>query len=276
MRVFVSIDLEGVAGVADRRQVARGTDDFEHARGLMAGEANAVARGAFAAGADTVVVNDSHGDLCNLRPGDLDERVLLQIGSGKTPNGMVFRADTGFDAALFVGYHARAGTAGGVLEHSYSSATISGIRVNGADWGETELNAAVVGSFGIPVVLVAGDDLVCAQAAAVLPEVRTVAVKDGLGFRAARSLSPALARARLEEAARECLSATALPAPFRPPGPFRLEIDFLTTAMAEAASLVPGSQRVGARTVGVDAATVDELSRYRGVFTVLAGTAVGI
>jgi len=273
VRVFVSIDLEGVAGVSDRRQVNRGTDDFEHARTLMAGEANAVARGAFDAGADTVVVNDSHGDLCNLRPGDLDDRVLLQIGSGKSPHGMIFRADTGFDAALFVGYHARAGTAGGVLEHSYSSTTVAEIRVNGDPWGETELNAAVVGSYGIPVALVAGDDLVCEQARAMLPATRVVAVKQALGYRAARSVSPAVAQARLEQAARECLGVT-LPEPFCPPGPFRLEMDFVTTAMAEAAAVLPGTARASSRSVVVDAPSIDALARYRGVLTTLAATAL--
>lgn len=274
MRVFVSVDLEGVAGIADRRQVLRGTDDYALARTLMAGEANAVAGAAFDAGAETVVVNDAHGDLCNLRPDEMDERVELQIGSGKSPHAMMFRVDAGFDVALFVGYHARAGTAGGVLEHSYSSATVAALRVDGCEWGETELNAALAGSCGVPVALVSGDDVLCEQIATVLPGVRTVAVKTGLGYRAARSLSPAAARAALAAATRECL-AGARPAPFRPAPPFRLELDFLTTAMAEAAALVPGTSRIAARTVAIDAPSVDALGRYRAVLTALAAGASG-
>jgi D-amino peptidase len=275
MRIYISIDMEGVAGITDRRQVHRGNDDYEHARTLMAGEANAVTAAAFDAGAETVVVNDAHGDLCNLRPGDIDERARLQIGSGKMPHGMIFGADSGIDAALFIGYHAMAGTAGGVLEHSYSSAIVAGIRVNGQDWGEAELNAAILGAHGIPVALVSGDDLLCEQIAKTLPEVTTVVVKDGLGYRAARSMSPAAARAALADATRRALSEP-LPAPFRPATPYHIEVDFLTTAMAEAAALVPGARRAGPRAVAAQSTSIDEIGRYRSVFTVLAGTALGI
>ena len=274
-RVFVSIDLEGVAGVSDRRQVARGTDDFEEARSLMAGEANAVTAGAFDAGAELVVINDSHGDLCNLRPSHVDDRALLQIGSGKSPHAMIFRADTGFDAAFFVGYHARAGTADAVLEHSYSSATVAGLRVNDQPWGELEFNAAALGAWGVPVLLVAGDDKLCAQAEELLPGVVTVAVKEAYRFRGARSLAPAAACARLRDAAKAALTGSHI-APFAPEPPFRLEVDFLTSAMAEAASVVPGAERSAARTVAITASDSDSLARYRGVLLTMAATALGI
>jgi D-amino peptidase len=273
MRVFVSIDLEGIAGVSDRRQVNRGTDDYEAARSLMAGEANAVVGAAFDAGAEEVVVNDAHGDMCNLRPEDVDDRALLQIGSGKAPHGMVFRIGTGFDAAIFVGYHARVGTGGGVLEHSYSGATVAAIRVNGDDWGETELNAAVAGHYAVPVALVTGDDVLCEQVPRLLPDTRTVPVKDALGFRAARSLSPAAAQAELAAATRGVLTAP-LPAPFTPPAPFRLEVDFLTVPMAEYAALVPGAERSGPRSVAITAPNAIDLARYNSVFIALASNAL--
>ena len=273
MRVFVSIDMEGVAGITDRRQVRRGTDDYPHARALMAGEANAVADAAFEAGAEVVVINDSHGDLNNLQPGDLDGRAQLQIGGGKEPHGMVFDLAAGYDVALLVGYHARAGTTGGVLEHSYSSATIYDLRVNGAPWGEIELNTAILGSAGIPVVLVSGDHLACGQAQDLLPEVHTAVVKQGLGYAATRSLSPEESRRLLAEVTRASLTGPR-PAPLTPEGPFRLEIDFLTTAMTDAASVVPRTERTGARTVAVTAETVLELDRYRGVMTHMAATTI--
>ncbi|MDX2968109.1 M55 family metallopeptidase [Kribbella solani] len=275
MRVYISIDLEGVAGIADRRQVNRGTDDYEHSRTLMAGEANAVIAGAFDAGAEVVVVNDSHGDLCNLRPADLDDRAQLQIGSVKRPNGMTYGIDTGFDAAMFIGYHAMAGTAGAVLEHSFSSATVADLRVNGASWGETEFNAAIAGGAGVPVVLVSGDDAACRQAAATLPGVRTVAVKQGLGYRSMRSLSPAEARKVLTENAAAALRSP-LPAAFAPEPPYELEIDFLTTSMTEYAAVVPGARRPRPRTVAATATSTEELNRYLASFLDLAVHGLGI
>lgn len=277
MRVFVSIDMEGLAGVLDRRQVWRGQDDFAEARRLMAEEANAVAGGCFDAGAEAVVVNDSHGDMCNLRPSDLDPRVELQIGSGKVPHGMVFAA-TDCDVAMFVGYHASVGTPGGILEHSYSSSTVTGIRVNGADVGECELNALLLAEQGVPVVLVSGDDKVCAQAAAALPQVRTVTVKQGLGFRAGRSLSPARACELLRTAASEVVAAALSSAPVAsaPVGPYDLELDVVNTAMAEQAALMPRSERRGPRTVAYRADTVDEVYRARGIMTALASSAIGL
>jgi D-amino peptidase len=270
MRVFISIDMEGVAGVVDRRQVWRGTDDFPEARRLMAGEANAVVDGCFAAGATEVVVNDSHGDMSNLVPSEVDPRARLQIGGGKGPHSMVFRADDGFDAAMFVGYHAMAGTCDGVLDHSYASASVSALRIGGEEWGEAQLNAAVLASWGVPLVLVTGDDKVCAQVSASHPGVLTCAVKDGQRNQAARSLSPADARAALRQAAVDALTAPR-PALVRPSLPTTLEVDLLTTAQADIASLPPGVERIGPRTVRVSADSIDALSRWRGTITTLAG-----
>jgi D-amino peptidase len=275
MRVYISIDMEGIAGIADRRQVNRGTDDYEHSRTLMAGEANAVIAGAFGAGAEVVVVNDSHGDLCNLRPADIDDRAQLQIGSVRRPNGMTFGIEAGFDAAMFIGYHAMVGTASAVLEHSFSSATVADLRVNGESWGETEFNAAIAGGVGVPVVLVSGDDAACSQAVKTLPSVHTVAVKKGLGYRAMRSLSPAEARQALTAKAAEALRAP-LPAPFTPAPPFELEIDFLTTSMTEYAAVVPGARRPRPRTVAATAADTEELNRYLASFLDLAVHGLGI
>ncbi|SHF58542.1 D-amino peptidase [Jatrophihabitans endophyticus] len=273
-RIFVSVDMEGIAGITDRRQVWRGQTDYEWARGLMTAEADSVVRAAFDAGAERVVVNDSHGDLCNLLPDRLDERAELQTGSGKMP-AMTFGIEAGFDAGIFVGYHARAGTTSGVLEHSFNSSVVSGIRVDGQDWGETETNTAVLGSHGVPLVLVAGDDITCAQARELVPDVTTVAVKTGLGYRAARSLSPAEARRRLAEATTAALTAP-LPAPFVPDPPFDVEIDFLTSPMAEWAALVPGATRAGARTVAARASDVTTVTRYLGACIALAERALGI
>ena len=271
LRVFVSIDLEGVAGVSDRRQVVRGTDDYDESRRLMADEANAAVAGALAAGAIEVVVNDSHGDLTNLRPADLDARALLQTGSGKGLHEMVFGAHEGFDAALFVGYHAAAGVESGVLAHSFSSACIYDLRVDGESWGELELNAALLASWGVPLVFVSGDDLVCAAAQQRFPGITVAPVKTGLGNRAARSLSPGRAVELIQTQVAAALGRS-LPTAVGVDGPLELSVQFLTAFMADAAAILPGTRRTDGRTVTLQAASVTELSRYLSVVTALAST----
>lgn len=269
MRVYVSVDMEGVAGVVDFRQVLRGSHEFVRSAALMAGEANAAVAGAFDGGATRVVVNDAHGDMRNISPADLDERAELVAGSPKVPFGMMQGVEEGFDAAVFIGYHAAAGTQDAILDHAFSSAVVYELRVNGEPWGECDINAALAGAFGVPVSLVSGDDKVCAQAAKRIAGVRTVAVKHGLGRTHARSVHPARARQAIRESV---ASAVRYPnEPLTCEGPLTLEMDFMYTTMAELASMMPGTQRTGARTVRYTAQDVPQLARCRFVWTSLAG-----
>jgi len=270
MRVHVSIDMEGVAGVVERRQCWRGSDDYATGRVLMMGEANAAVAGAFDGGATAVVVNDAHGDMCNLQPQDLDPRAELQIGQ-KMPDAMVHGAASDADVAIFIGYHASAGTPCAVLEHSYSSQQVAEIRVNGQIWGELELNAAVLGSAGVPVALVSGDDAVCRGATDFLPGVIAVQVKTALGSRAARSISPERSRQLLREGVAAAVGRP-LPEPVIIEGPLTLEIEFLASLMAEGAALMPGTLRSGVRTVVYEAPDILTMSRARTVMLALAGT----
>ena len=149
MEVFVSIDMEGVAGIAHIRQVMRGTDDYPAARQLMTREANAAVAGAFAGGATRVVVNDSHGDMTNLLPDRMDPRAELTIGSPKVPFSMMTGIDARFGVALFLGYHAGAGTEAAVLDHTYYGRILWDVRLNGESQTEASLNAADDGLAGI-------------------------------------------------------------------------------------------------------------------------------
>ena len=270
--VFVSIDMEGLAGIAHGQQVARGTDDYPASRALMAGEANAAVEGAFGAGATRVVVNDSHGDMRNLIPFDLDERAELLIGTPKAPFGMMQGIAETFAVAVFLGYHARAGTQDAILDHSYSSATIYDMRVNGESWGEADLNAALAGAYGVPVGLVAGDDKACAQAEKRIPGVRTVVVKHALGRMNAVSLHPKRARDAITSGVADVV-ADAMASRLRPlevEPPFVLEADLLNTAMADVASIVPGTARVGPRTVRFETDDIRDIVRCRAAWTGLA------
>jgi D-amino peptidase len=152
---FISIDMEGIAGVAHLQQVMRGTDDFAASRELMTREANAAIAGAFDGGASGVVVNDSHGDMYNLLAEQLDPRAELIIGSPKVLS-MMQGFGPEFGVALFIGYHAAAGTQSAVLDHTYSGRLLYEVRLNAEPATEAELNAAFAGTFGVPVGLLTG------------------------------------------------------------------------------------------------------------------------
>jgi D-amino peptidase len=248
--VYVSIDMEGVAGVATLRQVWRGSDDYPASRLLMTGEANAAIEGAVDGGADLVVVNDSHGDMANLLPEELDPRAELLLGSPK-PWSMMEGFGPRFDVALFIGYHAPAGTEAAVLDHTYSGRLLYEVRVNGEAWSESDLNAALAGTYGVPVGLVTGDDKACAQARLRLPDVRIAVVKQAFGKGVARSTSPASAREMIRGAAADAVGAAARGElrPFVPEPPFVLEADLVNTGTTDLCAMVPGVRRSGPRTV---------------------------
>jgi D-amino peptidase len=271
LSVFISVDMEGIAGISTLRQCTRGTDDYPWARELMTNEASAAVAGAADAGARRIVVSDSHADMGNLLPHELDPRAELIQGTPKLPWSMLAGIDGGgepWTAAVFVGYHAGAGTQAAVLDHTYSGA-FSEVRVNGDVWNETHLNAALAGSFGVPIVFVSGDKACCDQAKERLPWVRTVAVKEGLGNRTGRSLSPSRAQAGIRGLVREAIKAVDHGAEvWKPEPPFALEVDVVNTNVADAIAVAPGSERRGPRTVGFDAADVP--TTYRALLTWLA------
>jgi D-amino peptidase len=248
--VFISIDMEGIAGVAHLQQVMRGTDDFAASRHLMTGEANAAIAGAFDGGASGVVVNDSHGDMYNLLAEELDPRAELVIGSPKVLS-MMQGFGPGFGVALFVGYHAAAGTQAAVLDHTYSGRLLYEVRLNGEPATEAELNAAFAGTFGVPVGLVTGDDKICAAAEKRLPGLRTVVVKEAYGRNVAKSLHPSVAREAIQKTAAEVVRAATAGelSVFLPDKPFTLEADVANTSAADLCALAPGTDRTGPRTV---------------------------
>jgi D-amino peptidase len=256
--VFISIDMEGVAGITTLRQIYRGTDDYAWARELMTEEANAAIAGAFDAGIARVVVTDSHGDMGNLLPHKLDQRAELVQGTPKLPYSMMTGIEPGYLCALFLGYHAGAGTQTAILDHTYTG-FFTDIRVNGESWNETHLNAALAGTFGVPVALVVGDRACCEQAAAKLEGVRTLSVKEGFGATVGRSQSPELARTLIRAAAVEAIRQAGDLRPFQPHPPYTLEVDMINTRIADMAAMQLRTERPAPRTLRLETDDVREL-----------------
>jgi D-amino peptidase len=251
MRVYISVDMEGVAGVVHEDQTdpveARHAGEYNRFRRLMTNEANAAIAGAREAGAQRILVNDSHWLMRNLLAEELDPAAELLSGGPKRLS-MVEGIDGGFDAALFIGYHARAGTPNATIDHTYTSRVYEA-RVNGRPVGELALNAAMAGLNGVPVALVSGDQSLAAEATALLGAgVETVTVKEAVGRSAARSVAPSVACERIRAGVAGALKRKHAPFIFQPP--IRLEVDFVASQMADMAELVPGSVRNGGRTVG--------------------------
>ena len=263
MKVYVSVDMEGIAGVNHPDPTEQRHPRYPAAVDLMIGETNAAIEGALAAGATEIVVNDSHGDMYNLLP----ERIhrSATVLQGQKPWSMVAGAgpDAGFDVALFVGYHARAGHPTGTIAHTYSGAPVE-TRLGGRPTGEYGLNALALGSWGLPVGLVAGDDALADEVAQWLPWAERVVVKTAAGGRAAASPHPSVAvdlvRAGAERAVRRASAGELRLLQVAPP--VVIEVDYARGVQADFAAIVPGAERVGDRTVRY--ASDDPLVAYRG------------
>jgi D-amino peptidase len=250
MRVYISVDMEGIAGVVHEDQTdpteARHAAEYNRFRRLMTKEANAAVLGALDAGATRVLVNDSHWDMRNILAEELHPAAELLSGSPKRLS-MVEGIDGGFDAALFIGYHAMAGTRDAIIDHTYTSRVYQA-RINGQPVGELGLNAAVAGVHQVPVALVSGDQSLAAEARALLgSSVETIVVKEAVGRFAARAAAPSVACERIRAGTAAALKRAHEPFSFR--HPIHLEVDFVVSQMADMAELVPGSVRTGGRTV---------------------------
>jgi D-amino peptidase len=250
MRVYITVDMEGIAGVVHEDQTdptdSRHAAEYNRSCRLMTAEANAAVAGARDAGADRVVVNDSHWLMRNLLADELDPAAELVSGGPKRLS-MVQGIEEGFDAAMFIGHHARAGTRDAIIDHTYTSRVYQA-RINGQPVGELALNAALAGAYRVPVALVSGDQALAAEARDLLgPSVETVIVKHAVGRFAARSLAPSVARERIRAGAKVSLQRKHPLFTF--PAPIRLEVDFIVSQMADMAELVPGATRIEGRTV---------------------------
>lgn len=251
--VFISVDMEGMAGIVHLHQVMRGMPEYERSCRLMTAETNAAVAGARRAGATRIVVNDSHGDMRNFLLDELDDGVEVISGSDK-PFSMGAGLDPSFEVAFFVGYHASVGSGQAIMDHTYGGRTIYALRINGTPQSEATLNAALAGTFGVRTALITGDRTTVEEAGAALPGIEGVIVKEALGRQAARSLHPIEACRRIEAGAYRAYQAREQRPLYQPSGPFTLEIDWMHAGMADFCVQIPGVRRAGGRTVRYESA----------------------
>ncbi len=248
-KVFISVDMEGITGLVHGDQVSSDGKDYQMARRWMTEEAKAAIQGALDAGAAEVIVNDSHGSMRNLILADLHPSATLITGSPK-PLSMMQGIDATFSAVVFIGYHPSEGTTDGVLDHTISGGTVASIKVNGIEMPELGLNALLAGKFNVPVVFVSGDKAVCEQAKTLLgSSVVTVAVKEGIGKRAAKTLPLKKAHELIRQNVKTAIERRTLMKPYTMKPPYTFELTFFRSSQADQAAVIPGVKRQDAKTL---------------------------
>ncbi|PFG57508.1 D-aminopeptidase DppA [Amycolatopsis sulphurea] len=270
MRILISADMEGATGVTWTDDVVPGTSQWQRLRTLFTGDVNAVLAGLFAAGAEDVLVNEAHSSQRNLLLEDLDPRARMLTGRHK-PLSMMQGVDSGVDGAVFLGYHAGAGF-DGVLSHTYLENQITGVWLDDVPASEGRLNAALAAEYGVPVLLVSGDDHTCEDAREYAPEAELVAVKECVSRYAAICLPPARTAELLTAGARQAMARAGRGE--RNPGRHRIEVEFDASHLAQATAVIPTVEQIGVRRVGFEAPSMTEAMKAFKVVTAIAGGAV--
>lgn len=238
LKVFISVDLEGIAGVVTGSEVSSSGPDYQYFRALTTEETNAAVEGALVAGATEILVRDGHGSKTNIIPDLLHKEAKLLRGVTDRPENMMLGIDESFDAVVFVGYHAKAGTEGGILAHT-SSGNVIDLSINGVSLPEAGYNALVAGLYGVPVVLVAGDNWICDQAIELFGEVATVETKVGMGT-ATLGLHPEVVREMIQETTTSALRDLGRFQPYRLEPPYEMVLK-----VRRERSLYPGAEKTG-------------------------------
>lgn len=262
-KVYISVDMEGISGISGDDQVNAGGAEYGRSRKLMVEDLNAAVRGAIEAGATDVLVNDSHGGQRNLLPEDVHPSARLISHSFKR-HGMMEGLDETFDAVLFIGYHAKADAPRGLFAHT-GSGVVRDLQINGRSVGEGGMNAALAAWYGVPVVLVTGDDAAVAEVKESVPTVRTVAVKRAINMRAVELKPLKQARDEIQQAARDAVASARKPAPQRA-GPYRVQMRFRTLTIPEVLGALKEVEPIAPDAVAFTRDTMPEAYRLIRVF----------
>jgi len=243
LKVFISVDMEGISGVVTPEETSRSGQDYGYFRTIMTMETNAAIEGALAAGATDIVVRDSHGSARNILPELLNRNArLLRDWSGGHLS-MMEGIDETFDAVVFIGYHAKAGTANAIIDHT-SSGNVTNVEINGISMPEAGYNALMAGYYDVPVVFVGGDQAICDQVKERFSDVETVAVKQGIGA-ASLGLHPEVAREKIRVGVEHALRTLDRFQPYELSPPYTLVLTMKTEAVVFNGALYPGAERTG-------------------------------
>jgi len=263
LKVYISADMEGITGVASADQLSPASFEYAQARQWMTGEVLAAIQGAREAGATEFVVSDSHGNgeslLLDKFPSDIP---ITIVRSFPRPLGMMEGIDSSFAAVLFIGYHAATTSATGVRAHTMSSALLTRIALNGTPQSEAGINAAIAAQFGVPVVMITGDDAIVSETKQRLGPVEGVVVKRALGFHSAATVTPEVGQARIRQQAKMALGRRAEMKPYTMTKPISVEVSFKNYRPVELLGYLPNVQRIDAHTIRFTGRDMIEISKF--------------
>ena len=240
-KVFISVDMEGVTGVVHWEEVSRNGKDYDYFRELMTLETNAAIEAAIEAGAEEVVVRDSHGSARNIVPTLLHEKAMLLRDWSGGYKSMMEGIDDSFDAVIFIGYHAKAGTPDSPLAHTMNG-NIKDASINGVSLPEAGINGLIAGQYDVPVIFLSGDVAICKQAKTLFGDIETVAVKEGFGV-ANLNMHPAVARQKIKEGVSKAISQLDSYKPYKLTSPFTLVLKLNSDDLRGNKEIYPGTEK---------------------------------
>ncbi len=259
-KIYISADMEGLAGVVTAEQLGPTGFEYQRFRRFMTEEVLAAIEGARAAGAGEILVSDSHGNGQNLLIEMFPDDIQV-IRSWPRPLMMMEGIDETFDGAIFIGYHAGTTNPDGVRAHTMSSARLADVRINDISVPEAGINAAIAGHFGVPVIMLSGDDAIAAEAQAIIGSIETAVVKEAISFHAAKTLTPSAAQELIRDAAERAVGRISDFAPYRPSTPITAEVRFKNYRPSQVLALLPMFERPDAHSVRFTGTDMLEVSR---------------
>ncbi len=266
LKIYISADMEGLAGVVTAEQL--GPDGFEYQafRQFMTDEVNAAINGAFEAGATEILVSDSHGNGQNLLIDKIDSRVLL-IRSWPRPLGMMEGIDETFAGAIFIGYHASTTNTEGVRAHTMSSANLTAVKINGIPMPEGGINAAIAGHFDVPIIMVSGDDATIREVSGIVGDLEGAVVKEAISFHSAKTLTPAAAIKRIQQSAQAAVTRITDFKPYKLQAPFTVDISFKHYQPAQLLEYLSICERIDSHTIRFVGKDMIEVAKFMGFVT---------
>lgn len=261
LKVYISADMEGVAGVVTGDHLGPSGFEYQEAREWLTAEVNAAIRAARGAGATEIVISDSHGNGENILLDRLPTDVRV-VRAWPRPLMMMEGIDESFDAALFIGYHASTTNPRGVRAHTMSSGNLTGVKLNGVAVPEAVINAAIAGHFGVPVIMISGDDAIAEEATELLGDLEVAVLKESRGFHSALTVMPEEGQRMVEEAAARAFRRLDDFEPYRIREPVAVEISFKNYLPAELLAFLPDVERLDSHTVGWRGADMTQVSRF--------------
>ncbi len=261
LKIYISADMEGVAGVVTSEQLGPSGFEYSRFREFMTGEVLAAVNAAFEAGATEVLVSDSHGNGQNLLLEKFPENVRI-VRSWPRPLMMMEGIDASFDAAIFIGYHSSTTNPDGVRAHTMSSARLADIRLNGRSMPEAGINAAIAGHFGVPVIMISGDDAIVKEARELIGPIEGAVVKWAVSFHSAKTLTPQAAQKRIAEKVKAAIGRLKEFKPFKLKTPVSLEVTFKNYRPSQILAYLPIVDRIDAHSIRFVGKDMIEVSKF--------------